>query len=63
MLFQPAGDGAHEVLAAGCLAFPVVGFAAGGGVVGVEVVGGFLEDDFGHGCQSWWMIWVWGWEW
>ena len=52
MLFQPARDGAHEVLAAGCLAFPVVGFAAGGGVVGVDVVGGFLEDDFGHGWSG-----------
>lgn len=51
MLFQPAGDGAHEVLAAG-LAFPVVGFAAGG-VVGEDVVGGVLEDDFGHGWWGW----------
>ncbi len=47
MLFEPAGDGTHEVLAAQ-FAFPVVGFAAGGGAGGA-VVGGFLEDDFGHG--------------
>ncbi len=48
MLFEPAGDGTHEVLAAH-FAFPVVGFAAGGGAGGAGVVGGFLEDDFGHG--------------
>lgn len=48
MLFEPAGDGAHEVLSA-YLAFPVVGFAAGGAGGSVDVVGGFLEDDFGHG--------------
>ena len=59
MLFQPAGDGTHEILAAGYLAFPVVGFAAGG-VGGEDVVGGFLEDDFGHGGQGGWMVWVWG---
>lgn len=46
MLFEPAGDGAHEVLATD-LALPVVGFT-GGGAVGSDVVGGFLEDDFGH---------------
>ena len=67
MLFQPAGDGTHEVLAAGYLAFPVVGFAAVRGVVGVDGVGGVLEDDFGHGgvgevdggsCGLWVMV-VW----
>ena len=47
MLFEPAGDGAHEVLAAP-FAFPVVGFSAGG-PGGSVVVGGLLEDDFRHG--------------
>lgn len=46
MLFEPAGDGAHEVLTTD-FALPVVGFT-GGGAVGSDVVGGFLEDDFGH---------------
>ena len=55
MLFEPAGEGADEVLAAE-LALPVLGlglgllgFAAGGGAGGSDVVGGLLEDDFGHG--------------
>ena len=50
VLFEPAGDGADEVLSAD-FALPVVGFAAGG-AVGSDVVGGFLEDDFGHCVQS-----------
>ena len=47
VLFEPAGDGAHEVLSAH-LAFPVVGFAASG-AGGSDVVGGFLECDYWHG--------------
>ena len=46
MLFQPAGDGAHEVRSPH-LALPVVGFAPGG-AGGADVVGGVLEGDFGH---------------
>ena len=46
VLFEPAGDGTHEVLSAG-LSFPIVGSAAGG-AGGSDVVGGILEDDFGH---------------
>ena len=53
MLFEPAGEGTHEILATD-FALPVVGFAAGG-AVGSDVVGGFLEDDFGHCfvCEVW----------
>ncbi len=47
MLFEPAGDGAHEVLAAP-FAFPVVRFPAGGAGRS-DVVRGFLKDDFRHG--------------
>lgn len=47
MLFQPAGDGAHEVLSPH-FSFPVVGFSAGG-ARGSDVVGGLVEGDFRHG--------------
>ena len=47
MLFEPAGEGAHEVLAAH-FPLPVLGLAAGCAGC-ADVVGGLLEDDFGHG--------------
>ena len=70
MLFEPGGDGADEVVIVIVIvivaAVPVVGlrFAAGGSG-GAGAVGGFLEDDFGHG--GWlvgWLVVVWdgGWK-
>ena len=47
MLFEPAGEGAHQVLSAH-LSLPVLGFAASG-ARSSHVVGRLLEDDFGHG--------------
>ena len=46
MLFQPAGKGAHEVLAP-YFAFPIMGLSAGG-AGGADVVDGVLEYDFWH---------------
>lgn len=48
MLFEPAGDGAHEVLAPG-FAFPVVGLSAGCWVGASDGVDGVLEHDLRHG--------------
>ena len=50
MLFEPAGDGAHEVRSAH-FSFPVVGLSAGGSG-GSDVVGGLLERDFRHGRED-----------
>ena len=36
-------------LALPVLGLGLLGFAAGGGAGGSDVVGGLLEDDFGHG--------------
>ena len=47
MLFEPAGEGADEILSAE-FSLPVLGFAWGGaGTSGV--VGRLLEGDFRHG--------------
>ena len=50
MLFEPAGDGAHEILSA-YFSFPVVGLSAGGSR-GSDVVGRLLEHDFRHGKKD-----------
>lgn len=46
VLFEPAGEGAHEVLSAD-FSLPVLGLAAGG-AGGSDVVGRLLEDNFRH---------------
>lgn len=46
VLFEPAGEGAHEVLSAD-FSLPVLGLAAGG-AGDSDVVGRLLEDNFRH---------------
>lgn len=52
MLFEPARDAAHQVLAPD-FSFPVLGLSPGG-AWGSDVVGWLLEENFGHGGGDLW---------